>query len=144
MQKCTAVVDVALTQKQKRFCEEYIKTANATAAAVAAGYSKKTAGAIGAENLRKPQISAYIKARLDEQDAAMVADTNEILKFYTSVMRGEVKDQFGLEASLSDRLKAGDSLMKRYATSADRNKNTMEKLDAMLKEFRDAVKPETN
>lgn len=144
MQICMAVVDLTLTQKQKRFCEEYIKTTNASAAAVAAGYSKKTAGAIGAENLKKPQIAAYIKKRLDEQDAALVADSNEILKFYTAVMRGEVKDQFGLDASLSDRLKAGDNLMKRYAAASDRNKNTMEKLDAMLKEFQDAVKPETD
>ena len=144
MQICMAVVDLTLTQKQKRFCEEYIKTTNASAAAVAAGYSKKTAGAIGAENLKKPQIAVYIKKRLDEQDAALVADSNEILKFYTAVMRGEVKDQFGLDASLSDRLKAGDNLMKRYAAASDRNKNTMEKLDAMLKEFQDAVKPETD
>ena len=135
---------MTLTQKQKRFCEEYIKTTNASASAVAAGYSKKTAGAIGAENLKKPQIADYIKKRLDEQDAALVADSNEILKFYTAVMRGEVKDQFGLDASLSDRLKAGDNLMKRYAAASDRNKNTMEKLDAMLKEFQDAVKPETD
>ncbi len=111
------VVDVALTQKQKRFCEEYIKTANASASAVAAGYSKKTAGAIGAENLKKPQIAAYIKKRIDEQDAAMVADSNEILKFYTAVMRGEVKDQFGLDSSLTDRLKAADSLAKRLAAA---------------------------
>ena len=112
-----AVVDVALTQKQKRFCEEYIKTANASASAVAAGYSKKTAGAIGAENLKKPQITAYIKKRIDEQDATLVADSNEILKFYTAVMRGEVKDQFGLDSSLTDRLKAADSLAKRLAAA---------------------------
>nr|DAO69746.1 MAG TPA: Terminase small subunit [Caudoviricetes sp.]DAR36024.1 MAG TPA: Terminase small subunit [Caudoviricetes sp.] len=111
------VVDVALTQKQKRFCEEYIKTANASASAVAAGYSKKTAGAIGAENLKKPQITAYIKKRIDEQDATLVADSNEILKFYTAVMRGEVKDQFGLDSSLTDRLKAADSLAKRLAAA---------------------------
>lgn len=108
---------MALTQKQKRFCEEYIKTANASASAVAAGYSKKTAGAIGAENLKKPQITAYIKKRIDEQDATLVADSNEILKFYTAVMRGEVKDQFGLDSSLADRLKAADSLAKRLAAA---------------------------
>lgn len=108
---------MTLTQKQKRFCEEYIKTANASASAVAAGYSKKTAGAIGAENLKKPQIAAYIKKRIDEQDAALVADSNEILKFYTAVMRGEVKDQFGLDSSLTDRLKAADSLAKRLAAA---------------------------
>lgn len=117
MQICMAVVDLTLTQKQKRFCEEYIKTTNASAAAVAAGYSKKTAGAIGAENLKKPQIAAYIKKRLDEQDVALVANSNEILKFYTAVMRGEVKDQFGLDSSLTDRLKAADSLAKRLAAA---------------------------
>lgn len=108
---------MTLTQKQKRFCEEYIKTANASASAVAAGYSRKTAGAIGAENLKKPQIAAYIKKRIDEQDATLVADSNEILKFYTAVMRGEVKDQFGLDSSLTDRLKAADSLAKRLAAA---------------------------
>ena len=108
---------MALTKKQKRFCEEYIKTANASASAVAAGYSEKTAGAIGSENLKKPEISAYIKGRLEEQDKKIVADANEILEFYTSVMRGEVKDQFGLDSSLSDRLKAADSLAKRLAVA---------------------------
>lgn len=81
---------------------------------------------------------------MGQQDKSRVADANEVIEFYTAVMRGEVKDQFGLDASLSDRLKAGDSLMKRYAAAADKNKGTMEKLDNLLKEFRDAVKPETD
>ena len=138
------MADEKLTPKQKRFCEEYLKSGNATEAAKKAGYKEKAAHSMGAENLRKPAISAYIKRRMDECEAALVADSNEILRFYTSVMRGEVKDQFGIDASLADRLKAGDSLMKRYAAASDRNRTTMEKLDAMLKEFQDAVKSETN
>lgn len=137
------MADEKLTPKQKRFCEEYLKSGNATDAAKKAGYKASSACEIGAQNLRKLQISAYIKRRMEEQEAALVADSNEILKFYTSVMRGEVKDQFGMDASLSDRLKAGDSLMKRYAAASDRNRTTMEKLDSMLKEFQDAVKSET-
>nr|DAE35654.1 MAG TPA: terminase small subunit [Caudoviricetes sp.] len=54
-------------------------------------------------------------------DKALIADSDEVLRFYSAVMRGEVKDQFGLDAALGDRLKAGDSLMKRYAVS---EKNT--------------------
>lgn len=111
------VGDVKLTLKQKKFCEEYIKSGNATEAARNAGYKAKSARAIGAENLTKPAIADYIRRRLNELDAKMVADANEILKFYTSVMRGEVKDQFGLESSLSDRLKAADSLLKRLAAT---------------------------
>ena len=138
------MADEKLTPKQKRFCEEYLKSGNATDAAKKAGYKASSACEIGAQNLRKLQISAYIKRRMEEQEAALVADSNEILKFYTAVMRGEEKDQFGMDASLSDRLKAGDSLMKRYAAASDRNRTTMEKLDSMLKEFQDAVKSETN
>lgn len=74
-----------------------------------------------------------------QQAASRVASADEVVRFYTSVMRGEVKDSFGLDASLAERLKAADSLMKRYAVGADRQKNTMEKLDALLKEMRDAA-----
>lgn len=135
---------MALTPKQRAFADYYIECGNAAEAARRAKYSPKTADAIGRENLRKPAISAYIAERMSQQDKSRVADANEVIEFYTAVMRGEVKDQFGLDASLSDRLKAGDSLMKRYAAAADKNKGTMEKLDNLLKEFRDAVKPETD
>ena len=133
-----------MTPKQKAFADYYIQTGNATEAAKKAGYSEDTARQIGAENLSKPSISEYIAERMEERGKKRVADANEVIEFYTAVMRGEVKDQFGLEASLSDRLKAGDSLMKRYAAAADRNKGAMEKLDSLLKEFQDAIKSEAD
>lgn len=49
-----------LTPKQARFVDEYLIDLNATQAAIRAGYSEKTAEAIGAENLRKPLIKAAI------------------------------------------------------------------------------------
>ena len=52
-----------LTQKQQRFCDEYLVDLNATQAALRAGYSKKTAYSIGVENLRKPEIQAEIQKR---------------------------------------------------------------------------------
>lgn len=133
-----------LTPKQIKFAEEYIKCGNATEAAKRAGYKPETAYHTGYENLRKPQISSYIAQRMAGQNNQLVAEADEVLRFYTSVMRGEIKDQFGLDPSLSDRLKAGDSLMKRYAAAAEKNKSTLEKLDVLLSEFKDAVKSETN
>ena len=123
---------MALNERQKAFADYYIQTGNATEAAIKAGYSEKTARFIGSENLTKPDISAYIKERLDEQSNKRVADANEVIEFYTAVMRGEVKDQFGLDASLSDRLKAGDALMKRYAVTDNGSKGIIEKLDKVL------------
>lgn len=116
---------MALNERQKAFADYYIQTGNATEAAIKAGYSEKTARSTGSENLTKPDISAYIRERLDEQSEKRVADANEVIAFYTAVMRGEIKDQFGLDASLSDRLKAGDALMKRYnAIKETESKNT--------------------
>lgn len=128
-----------MTPKQKAFADYYLASGNASDAARKAGYSKKTAGSIGEENLKKPAISAYIRDRMAQQDAERVASADEVLRFYTSVMRGEVSDQFGLEAALAERLKAADALMKRHAAGDERNRSTLEKLDAMLKEFADAV-----
>ena len=55
---------MALTAKQKRFVSEYLADLNATQAAIRAGYSKKSARAIGAENLTKPDIRAELAERM--------------------------------------------------------------------------------
>jgi phage terminase small subunit len=78
-----------MTAKQMRFCDEYLIDLNATQAAIRAGYSKKTAGVIGAENLNKPYIREYIDQRLAEKEEALVAKQDEVMKYLTSVMRRE-------------------------------------------------------
>lgn len=111
-----------LTPKQKAFCDYYIELGDAAKAARKAGYSERTARITGAKNLTKANISAYIAERLNPKEKARVASADEVIEFYSAVMRGEVKDQFGLDASLADRLKAGIELMKRHAvTDAQKN-----------------------
>jgi phage terminase small subunit len=56
-----------LTSKQQRFCDEYMIDLNSAAAAIRAGYSTKTARAIGAENLTKPNIRARIDSDIAER-----------------------------------------------------------------------------
>lgn len=103
-----------LTPKQKAFADEYIKCGNAAEAARRAGYSEKTANTIAAQNLAKLSISQYINERLKKIEEDRVASADEVMRFFSSVMRGEVADQFGLEASLDTRLSAGKELMRRY------------------------------
>lgn len=110
-----------LTPKQKVFADLYIKLGNATEAARQAGYSEKTARQMGTENLTKPSITNYINERMNKQDQERIASADEVLEFYTAVMRGEVKDQFGIDASLSDRIKAGMELMKRHAVCENKS-----------------------
>lgn len=105
---------MSLTRKQQAFADYYIETGNATEAAKKAGYSKKTADRIAYENLRKPEISAYIAQKCQPTDEKRIADAREVMEFFSAVMRGQVKDQFGLDSSLSDRINAGKELMKRF------------------------------
>lgn len=103
-----------LTEKQKRFIDYYIETANATESAKRAGYSSKTAKNIGAENLTK--LNYFIQERLQQLEDSRIASQEEVLQYLTKVMRGEEKDQFGLDASLQDRTKCAELLGKRYGT----------------------------
>ena len=117
---------MSLTQKQQKFSDLYIELNNATEAAKQAGYSEKTAYAIGCENLKKPEIKAYISERLAQIESESIASINEVMKFYTKVMRGEEKDQFGLDASLSDRMKAGKEIINRLSSVTQDNETAEE------------------
>ncbi len=103
-----------LTEKQKRFIDYYIETANATESAKRAGYSSKTAKNIGAENLTK--LNYFIQEKLQQLEDNRIASQEEVLQYLTKVMRGEEKDSFGLDASLQDRTKCAELLGKRYGT----------------------------
>lgn len=68
-----------LTVKQRRFVEEYLVDANATQAAIRAGYSVKTAGQIGDENLKKPHIAAAIEVAEAERAERAKATADDVL-----------------------------------------------------------------
>ncbi|MEN4361182.1 terminase small subunit [Streptococcus pyogenes] len=121
-----------LTLKQKRFADEYIISANATAAAIKAGYSKKTARSIGQENLTKPDIKAYIDERLEKLESEKIATQEEVLQYLTSIMRGEQQEKtlisigelgqeiVDIDVGAKDRLKATELLGKRYRLFTDK------------------------
>ncbi len=70
-----------LTDKQLRFVDEYLIDLNATQAAVRAGYSAGTAGAIGHENLKKPEIVAAIAdARLALQQRTHITADRVVME----------------------------------------------------------------
>lgn len=133
-----------LTAQKLAFADYYIECGNATEAAKKAGYSDKTARSQGSRLLTDVDVSEYISRRMDELKAKRVASADEVMEFYTRVMRGEEKDAFGLDASLDTRISAGDKIMKRYNAASDKNRSSEEKLDRLLEEFRNAVKPEAD
>lgn len=68
-----------ITTKQELFVKEYLVDFNATAAALRAGYSEKTAGVIGYENLKKPQIAKLIEEAAKERVEKAEIDADFIL-----------------------------------------------------------------
>lgn len=83
---------VKLTQKQALFCIEYMKDMNASAAAIRAGYSEKTAGSISYENLQKPQIQHEIQRLFNERSAAVKVDANYVLQRLHDIDQLDVLD----------------------------------------------------
>lgn len=71
---------MALTPKQQRFVAEYLVDLNATQAAIRAGYSAKTAGAVGHENLKKPEIQAGIQVAMKARSERTEIDADWVLK----------------------------------------------------------------
>ena len=109
-----------LTPKQKAFADYYIELGNAEQAAIKAGYSKKYARGNAHKLVANSCIKQYTEERLKEIEDERIADGKEVLQYLTKVMRGEEKDQFGLDASLQDRTKAAELLGKRYRLFTDK------------------------
>ena len=77
-----------MTEKQKRFCDEYLACLNAKQAAIKAGYSKKTAAQMGQENLNKPYLREYIDEQLARYEESLIVSREELLRYMSSVVRG--------------------------------------------------------
>lgn len=127
---CESVVH-EVNERQKRFADEYLTDLNAEAAAIRAGYSRKYARGNAHKLVANSCIKAYIQQRMAEKESALIADQNEVLKYLTSVMRGESRSSVVVVESTGDfmsaaremekapdekeRLKAAELLGKRYA-----------------------------
>ena len=132
-----------LTPKQKAFADYYIECGNAAEAARRAGYSEKNARKIGNENLTKLDILEYIRQRTAPIEEKRIATGDEVMEFFTKVMDGNVKDAFGLDVSISDRLAAGREILKR--TVSDRKfELELLKLENQLNDSTPDETPEDN
>jgi phage terminase small subunit len=115
-----------LTAKQSTFIDAYLGEAkmNAAQAARIAGY--KHPETQGAENLRK--LRPYIDEVMNKRHSNAIATQEEIQKFFTSVLRGEVKEEvvsnsgkiLEVPASTKDRLKAAECMGRAYGMFTER------------------------
>lgn len=135
-----------MTPKQKKFCDEYIKSGNAKQSAIKAGYSPKTAYSIGNENLNKLELKAYIDERLKELSNHKILSAQEVLEYLSRVVAGKETEYVAtskgvfpdVPVSAKDRISAAKELLKRYPTTDPMEKQKLKKLtaDARISEAR--------
>lgn len=128
-----------MTEKQKRFCDEYLIDCNATRAYKAVYKNIKgdeVARRAGSRLLTNVDIKKYIDDRMEELHNEKTADAQEVIEYLTSVMRGEsTSEEIVVEGigdgcstaraiekapSEKDRLKAAELLGKRYSLFTDK------------------------
>lgn len=121
-----------MTPKQQKFADKFIELGNKTEAAIKAGYSPKTAYSIGNENMKKPEIKAYIDKQLNGMHSETVASGQDVLEFLTKIMNGEKTESVvtnkgivkGVEVSAKDRIKAAELIGKRHSLFTDKVEQT--------------------
>ncbi|WP_245671856.1 terminase small subunit [Desulfuribacillus stibiiarsenatis] len=91
-QEISKLEDAGLTEKQRLFCLYYIKSFNATMAAIKAGYSKDTAHVIGHENLRKPKIANEIRRLKGTMHQDIFVDAMDVLNKYIKIAFADITD----------------------------------------------------
>ena len=113
-----------LTFREARFIDLYMTYADGGRAVEEAGFKVKNKAGKARELLKRDYISEEIDYRTEIYASECIATRDEVLGFYTASMRGEIKDQFGLDATLTDRLRAADSLKKILIDDVEKRNST--------------------
>lgn len=89
-----------LTDKERRFVEEYLVEPNATQAATRAGFSERSAGSIGHELLRKPSVAAAITTAMEERSMRTKIDADWVLSKLRDMFEADVADLYDRNGQL--------------------------------------------
>ena len=89
-----------LTLKQQRFVDEYLLDLNASRAAIRAGYSHRSAGSIGEQNLKKPEIKAALEHSLAERRKRTLVSQVEILDQLAGIAFADPRKLFRADGTI--------------------------------------------
>lgn len=124
-----------LTAKQRMFADEYLISGNVYRSAIKAGYSENYAKGNSAKLLENVSVRTYLDEKLKEIESRKIADAAEVMRYLTSVMRNETKEEVPVvvnnggwsevqmvrkDTSIKDRNKAAEMLAKRFGILTDK------------------------
>lgn len=111
-----------LTQRQKKFCDEYMLCGNATQAAIKAGYSDKYAGQNADKILKNTNVKEYLSYFQKQVDQTAIKSVEEVQRWWSSIIDDA-------EEVTKDRLKASELLVKSKGGFMDKVEVTGKKKD---------------
>jgi phage terminase small subunit len=124
-----------ITPQQKAFADYFIELGNMEQAAIKAGYSPRYARGNAHKLVAISCIKTYLDKREKEIEDKRIAKSEEVLKYFTSVMRGEIKDQFDLDAPLQERTRAAEALAKRYRLYDSKDNKTLSEYEKIQQDL---------
>lgn len=138
-----------LTEKQKKFCDEYIKLGNATQAAIKAGYSAKYANTNASKLLQNTTIKSYIDERMEQLASERIMGAQEAVELLSSIARAEITERVVVSTpmgaqevdkppDLKTRMQAIREILKRYPDNDKLLEQQLRKVtaDADIAEFK--------
>lgn len=114
--KASTQKERTLSIREKAFCREYVKSGNGLESVRKAGYSASSdnvGSATASRLLRRAVVQQEIARLLQRKEDKAIATADDVMRFFTRCMNGEEKDQFGLDISAADKIKAAQELAKR-------------------------------
>lgn len=111
-----------LTEKQFLFCEAYLRTGNKAESAREAGYSGQNLTSVGSRMLTSNNVKRYFRERQEKFDSERIADANEVLAYFTKIMRDE-------DINISERTRCAEDLLKHLSGESSGNAPVSIKID---------------
>lgn len=118
--------DTRLSERQELFCEYYLGCFNATESyrMISPDATDNTCRVEGSKMLKKPNVAKYLRERMEGMKEDIVSSSQEVLNFYSEVMRGKGSINYGKPIFMKDRVSCADSLAKYYGMFIERKEIT--------------------
>lgn len=115
VKKSKITEDTPLTAFQELFVAHYVlgETPEQIVEAIGLRHTHGRCDKLVRQELKKPNVQKRVREYMEEMKRATIMTSQEVMEYFTAVARGQIKDQFGLDAPLSERTAAAKEIAKR-------------------------------
>lgn len=105
--------------------QEYLIDLNATQAAIRAGYKEKTAGSVGNENLKKPEIQKALQTAQQKRSKRTECTQDYVIRKLMEITEKDASDEPESKLKVSNKIRALE-LLGKHVGAFERSNDTEE------------------